>query len=84
VEKILRETQLNWADVSYVGDDIVDVGVLKRAGFAVAIGSGVAEAKSAAHYITKADGGRGAIREVVEMILKAQNKWKRVVSDYAV
>ncbi|HET7624041.1 MAG TPA: HAD-IIIA family hydrolase [Verrucomicrobiae bacterium] len=83
-ERILRETQLNWADISYVGDDIVDVGILKRAGFAVAVGSGVAEAKSAAHYITKAEGGRGAIREVVEMILKAQNKWKRVVSDYAV
>ncbi|MGN6554270.1 MAG: KdsC family phosphatase [Verrucomicrobiota bacterium] len=83
VEAILRETGLNWADLCYVGDDIVDIGVLKRVGLAVAVGDGVAEAKAAADYITKAHGGRGAVREIAEMILKAQNKWKAVVAKYA-
>jgi 3-deoxy-D-manno-octulosonate 8-phosphate phosphatase (KDO 8-P phosphatase) len=83
VEAILRQTQLKWADVCYVGDDVVDIGVLDRVGLAVAVGDGVAEAKAAADYVTKARGGHGAIREIVEMILKAQNKWKLVVSEYA-
>ncbi len=83
IESILLRTRLNWARVCYVGDDVVDVGALKRAGVAVAVADAVAEAKAAAHYVTKADGGRGAVREVVEMILKAQNKWKRIVSEYA-
>jgi 3-deoxy-D-manno-octulosonate 8-phosphate phosphatase (KDO 8-P phosphatase) len=83
VESILRKTGLNWPDVCYVGDDIVDVGVLKLAGVGVAVADGVAEAKAAADYVTKAPGGRGAIREVVELVLKAQDKWKRVVAEYA-
>lgn len=83
VEMILRQTGLNWQDVCYVGDDVVDVAVLARVKLAVAVGDGVAEAKAAADYVTKARGGHGAIREIVEMILKAQNKWKLVVSEYA-
>ena len=83
VEAILRQTNLTWEDVCYVGDDVVDIGVLDRVGLAVAPGDGVAEAKAAADYVTKAGGGNGAIREIVEMILKAQNKWKLVVSEYA-
>lgn len=83
VEAILRQTGLNWPHVCYVGDDVVDIGVLNRVGLAVAVGDGVAEAKAAADYVTRAHGGQGAIREIVEMILKAQNKWKLVVSEYA-
>jgi len=83
VEGILRQTNMTWADVCYVGDDVVDIGVLDRVGLAVAVGDGVAEAKAAADYVTKASGGNGAIREIVEMILKAQNKWKLVLTEYA-
>jgi 3-deoxy-D-manno-octulosonate 8-phosphate phosphatase (KDO 8-P phosphatase) len=83
VESILKQTGLNWAAVCYVGDDVVDLGVMKRAGVAVAVGDGVAEARAAADYVTKAPGGHGAIRETVEMILKAQNKWQRVVTEHA-
>src|SRR5262249_36571000 len=83
VEAILRQTGLGWPDVCYVGDDVVDVGVMARVSLAVAVGDGVAEAKAAADYVTKAHGGHGAIREIVEMILRAQNKWKLVVSEYA-
>lgn len=83
VEGILRQTGMKWTDVCYVGDDVVDIGVLEKAGLGVAVGDGVAEAKAAADYVTKALGGNGAIREIVEMILKAQQKWKPVVSEYA-
>jgi 3-deoxy-D-manno-octulosonate 8-phosphate phosphatase (KDO 8-P phosphatase) len=83
VEAILRQTGLNWAEVCFVGDDVVDVGVLKRVGLAVAVGDAVTEAKAAAHYVTQARGGHGAIRETVELILKAQNKWKSIAVEYA-
>ena len=83
VEDILRQTGMNWSDVCYVGDDVVDIAVLERVGLGVAVGDGVAEAKAAADYVTKAPGGNGAIREIVEMILRAQNKWKLVIAEYA-
>lgn len=82
VETLLAQTGFRWNEVCYVGDDVVDLGVLKRAGVAVAVADGVAEAQAAADYVTRAGGGRGAVREVVELILKAQNKWERVVADY--
>jgi 3-deoxy-D-manno-octulosonate 8-phosphate phosphatase (KDO 8-P phosphatase) len=83
VESLLEQTGLTWLEVCYIGDDVVDLGALKRAGVAVAVANGVAEAKAAAGYVTKARGGRGAVREVVELVLKAQNKWRCVLDDYA-
>jgi 3-deoxy-D-manno-octulosonate 8-phosphate phosphatase (KDO 8-P phosphatase) len=82
VESILRQIKLNWEQVCYVGDDVVDVEVLKRAGFGVAVADGVDEAKAAADYVTAARGGRGAVREAVELILKAQGRWDEVVAEY--
>ena len=72
IEELLAKEKLNWCDVCFVGDDIIDLGPLTRAGFAVAVGDGVAEARAAAHYVTKNFGGRGAVRETVELILRAQ------------
>ena len=83
VESLLAQTGFRWDEVCYVGDDIVDLGVLKRAGVAVAVANGVAEARAAADYVTRAGGGHGAVREVVELILKAQNKWARIVAEHA-
>jgi len=80
---LLKQIGLNWSDACYVGDDVVDVGALNRAAVAVAVADPVPEAKSAADYITTAPGGLGAIRETVELILKAQNKWQRVLEEYA-
>ena len=84
VESLLAQTGFRWDEVCYVGDDIIDLGVLKRAGVAVAVANGVAEARAAADYVTRAHGGHGAVREVVELILKAQNKWASIVAEYAV
>src|SRR3954465_10752872 len=83
VEGILRQTGMKWADVCFVGDDVVDIGVLNRAGLAVVVGDGTDDTKKSADYVTKADGGNGAIREIAEMILKAQNKWNQVIAEYA-
>lgn len=83
VEKILAETRLTWADISYMGDDIVDLGVLKRAGLAVAVPHAIAEAQAMAHYVTEAPGGDGAVRELVDMILKAQGKWDALVRHFS-
>lgn len=83
VESLLAQTGFRWDEVCYVGDDIVDLGVLKRAGVAVAVANGVAEARAAADYVTRAGGGHGALREVVELVLKAQNKWTRILTEHA-
>lgn len=80
VEQLLAQEGLTWDAVCYVGDDIVDLGVLKRAGVAFAVANAVAEAKAAADYVTRASGGHGAVREVVELILKAQKKWARIIA----
>jgi 3-deoxy-D-manno-octulosonate 8-phosphate phosphatase (KDO 8-P phosphatase) len=82
-EAILAKTGMQWKDVCYMGDDIVDLGMLKRAGVAVAVPGAIPEAKSLADFVTHAAGGRGAVREVVEMILKAQNKWDEWVRKYS-
>ena len=82
VEKLLAQEKLGWDGVCFVGDDVVDLGPLQRAGVAVAVANAVREAKAAAHLVTRAAGGRGAVREVVEMILKAQGKWDSIVAHY--
>ncbi len=83
IEALLAQEKLSWADTCFVGDDVIDLGPLTRAGLAVAVGDGVAEAKAAAHYVAKHDGGRGAVREVVELILNAQGKWAQFVTNYS-
>ena len=83
VENLLAQENLSWAETCFVGDDVIDLGPLTRAGFSVAVGDGVAEARAAAHYVTKSFGGRGAVREAVELILKAQKKWASFVKNYS-
>jgi 3-deoxy-D-manno-octulosonate 8-phosphate phosphatase (KDO 8-P phosphatase) len=83
IEKLLAQEKLSWDAVCFVGDDIVDLGPLRRAGFSAAVADGVAEAKAKADFVTRADGGRGAVREVLEMILRAQGKWEPFVAHYS-
>lgn len=82
-EKILATAGLNWSEVCFVGDDIVDLCLLKRAGVAVAVANAIDEAKAMAHYVTKAVGGHGAVREVATQILQAQGHWPRLVHEYS-
>lgn len=83
IQAILNEAGVDWDEICYVGDDVVDLGALKRAGVAVAVANGIEEVKALAHYVTKAHGGHGAVREVVRLILVAQDKWQRVVERHA-
>ena len=83
IEGILGQTGSSWSEVCYMGDDVVDLAALKRAGVAVAVPNGNEEVRAMADYITKAPGGRGAVREVVELILKAQCKWSRLIEEYS-
>jgi 3-deoxy-D-manno-octulosonate 8-phosphate phosphatase (KDO 8-P phosphatase) len=83
IEGILVQTSLTWDDVCYAGDDLVDLGPLRRAGVAVAVADAVPEVRAAAHAVTQASGGHGAVREIAEWILKTQKQWKDIVADYA-
>ena len=66
-------------EVAYIGDDLPDLPILQRVGLAVAVANAVYEVKRAAHYITTVPGGQGAVRELVELILKAQGLWKKAI-----
>ena len=82
IEKLLAQEKLGWNEVCFVGDDVVDLGPLAKAGFGVAVGDARPQVKAAADFVTRAAGGRGAVREVIEMILQAQRKWEPVIAVY--
>ncbi|HEX3623955.1 MAG TPA: HAD hydrolase family protein [Verrucomicrobiae bacterium] len=82
IEAILARETLKWENVCFVGDDIVDLGPLEKAGVGAAVADAVDEAKGAAQLVTRAAGGHGAIREMTELILKAQGKWDSIIAGY--
>ena len=81
-ETLLQEQNLTAAQCLYVGDDLVDLPVLRRAGVGVAVADAIAEAKSTADWVTVAAGGLGAVREVAEWLLKEQGKWQEQIARY--
>ena len=81
-EQILRQEGLGVAEAAFVGDDVIDLPVMRACGFAVAVANAREEVKAEAHFITLHAGGEGAAPDAIEFILKAQGKWERVVSDY--
>lgn len=78
-EEIRAAENLQLDEIAYIGDDLHDLELLHRVGLAVAVANAVAEVKSAAHFITRKNGGEGAFREIVEFILKAQNQWAETI-----
>ena len=78
-EEILAKAGVADCSVAYVGDDLPDLPLLRRVGLAVAVGNAVPEVKQAAHYVTKAVAGHGAIREAVELILKSKGIWEAMI-----
>ena len=78
-EEILKKTGATEAMVAYLGDDLPDITVMRRVGLAVAVGDAAPEVKRVAHYTTKAIGGKGAAREVVELILKSKGIWEEMI-----
>ncbi len=81
-EAILQEKGLRDGEVGFVGDDLVDLPLLRRVGFAAVVADGVEELKPYADYISRNKGGRGAVREIIELILKAQGKWAELMERY--
>ena len=84
VEEVKRQHGFANDEIAFIGDELVDLPPLRRVGLAVAVPNAVDEAKRAAHYVTRRRGGDGAVREVIELILKAQGSWKRATAKYMV
>ena len=83
IEELLTQVKLSWKQVCYVGDDIVDLGALKHAGIGIAVANAVPEVMDEAHYVTRARGGDGAIREVSELILRAKDLWRDILTSFS-
>jgi len=80
--EILKKEEISAAEAAFVGDDVIDLPVMRQCGLAVAVKNARPEVKADAHWTTPHAGGDGAARDAVEYILKAQGTWKKVVEDY--
>jgi 3-deoxy-D-manno-octulosonate 8-phosphate phosphatase (KDO 8-P phosphatase) len=78
-EEILRKTGLPDSAVAFIGDDLPDIPLMRRAGLAIAVGDAVPEVKEVAHYTTKAIAGHGAVREAIELVLKSKDIWNEMI-----
>ena len=81
-ESLLSEAGVEPAHAAYVGDDVVDIPLMRRCALAVAVADATEETRAAAHYVTRLPGGFGAVREVCELILKAQGRWGELMERY--
>jgi len=83
-EEILAKSGLAPEDIAYMGDDLTDVPLMRRVGLALAPANARPEVKRAAHYVTTASGGAGAVREVAELLLQAHGHWTDILKKYGV
>jgi 3-deoxy-D-manno-octulosonate 8-phosphate phosphatase (KDO 8-P phosphatase) len=81
-DRIVRDAGLDDSAVAYMGDDLLDLPVLARAGLSGAPADAAAEVRERVHWISRAPGGRGAVREFIELVLRAQDRWDAVTRDY--
>ena len=81
-EDILVRNDVQWEQSAFVGDDLPDLPLLTRVGLPIAVHNAVSEVRDVAQYITKADGGRGAVREFIEALLRARGEWDTAVVRY--
>jgi len=81
-ERILKEKRLEDKNVGFIGDDLVDIPVLKRVGFSATVSDAIQEVKEITDYVTSKKGGEGAVREVCELLLKVQDKWDGIIERY--
>ncbi|GAB3434498.1 HAD family hydrolase [Massilia solisilvae] len=80
--KLLEATGATVEQCGYIGDDVIDLPLLMRVGFAVTVPSGHPEVQHRAHYVTKAPGGRGAVREVCDLVMRAQGTYEQALAPY--
>jgi 3-deoxy-D-manno-octulosonate 8-phosphate phosphatase (KDO 8-P phosphatase) len=84
LDEIVARSGLSLAHIAYAGDDLVDVPLMRRVGFAFAPANARPEVKKVAHYVTSASGGRGAVREMVEILMQANGTWDAILKHYEV
>lgn len=77
--EIMADLGITAEQVCYIGDDLTDLGLLQKVGLAASVADGAEEVRKAAHLVTKTPGGKGAIRELVETVLKTQNRWQELI-----
>lgn len=82
IKDIMQKSGFNPEQIAFVGDDLIDIPVFKQVGLAVAVNDGVSEIDRITHYRTTSRGGHGAIREVIEFILKSKNLWDKIIKDF--
>ncbi len=78
-EECMQKAGVTEAEIAYLGDDLPDIPLAQRSGLAVCVADGADELKAACHYVTQRNGGRGAARELVELVLKAQGRWEEAI-----
>ncbi|MBO0722789.1 MAG: HAD hydrolase family protein [Blastocatellia bacterium] len=81
-EQIKATEGLQDEEIAYLGDDLPDLGPMRRAGLSIAVADAVPEIRDCAHFLTNKNGGRGAVREAIEMILKAKGRWEELILRY--
>ena len=81
-KKILKKFGVKNEEICYIGDDLIDLPILGRVGLAISVPNAVEEVINRAHYITKRYGGKGAVREAIDFILKSKGKWEAVTNRY--
>ncbi len=81
LEDVIRKNNLTRDKIAYMGDDFLDLPILKSVGLAIAVNDAVEEVKEVADYITTKNGGEGAVAEAIRLILKTQNKWEKAVDE---
>jgi 3-deoxy-D-manno-octulosonate 8-phosphate phosphatase (KDO 8-P phosphatase) len=82
LDELLQESAISPRECAYIGDDVADIPIMRRVELAFTVADAVEEAKRAAHYTTKLAGGCGAVREVCDLILKAQGRWEELMQQY--
>jgi 3-deoxy-D-manno-octulosonate 8-phosphate phosphatase (KDO 8-P phosphatase) len=81
-EEVLKEAGVDDAEAAFIGDDVTDIPLMQRVGLAVAVADAAEEVRGVAHFVTQLPGGFGAVREVTDLILKAQGRWAELMRKY--
>ncbi len=82
--EILADAKVEADEVAYIGDDFPDIPLLRKAGLAVAVANARPEVKAVSHFVTEHDGGEGAVRDAVELVLKSTGNWENAIKQYEV
>jgi 3-deoxy-D-manno-octulosonate 8-phosphate phosphatase (KDO 8-P phosphatase) len=82
-EQIIQDAGVTDQDVAYMGDDLLDIPVLRRVGLSAAPADAAAEVRERVDWVSPSGGGRGAVRDLIEFVLRAQERWDGIVQQYA-